>query len=347
MANIPHPAARLPIDATLDAVPDAIAMAAGARLDRPHPLAEELRDVALSQLAIACAIRARKPQPYELDQSIIARGLSTFEFGLRLGDAVRVPIERRFIAQAAHRSFCQEIIVRDFKPVQPAVVDVDLVLPEVGELSEIANAPVFIAPSQQARLRTYAVRLPITREAVVNDDISIIATMLAVYGLAAARTESRLVYGVLETNATLPDGGPLFHADYGNVTAEALSDASLGVAMGLLRRQESAATEVDLAAAHLVVGASLEYSARKLVYDAGLDLSVTASADLPDGRWLLLADPAVAPVVGFLRLRGSRSPVMVEPVPRDDVGFDGAYLKARVDLGAAILGRVGVVRGGA
>jgi hypothetical protein len=70
---------------------------------------------------------------------------------------------------------------------------------------------------------------------------------------------------------------------------------------------------------------------------------------LASGRWYALADPRLAPVVAFLHLRGSAPdapPVRVEPA-KTAINVDGVAIRASADLGVAIVGRVGAVRGGA
>ena len=116
--------------------------------------------------------------------------------------------------------------------------------------------------------------------------------------------------------------------------------------MSCLRKQKTVAGQLaDLAARHLVVDPGAELTARQLVREAGLDITVTTLAHLPAGRWYLLAAPETHPVVGTLRLWDSKKPIRLEwgHPPKN---FDGAILSATADLGAVLLRRTGIVRGG-
>ena len=104
----------------------------------------------------------------------------------------------------------------------------------------------------------------------------------------------------------------------------------------------------DVAARHLVVEPALELLARKLVHEAGMgeQIAVHVLASLPTGRWYLLGDPALQPAVGVLRLGGARVPALIEQT-KTPMDVDAVSLRVRADAGAAMLGRVGIVRGGA
>ncbi|HRP23621.1 MAG TPA: hypothetical protein PLF79_08685 [Thauera sp.] len=342
-AAAPH--AHHPAD-LLAAGADALAAAFGIETRTPHPLAADLDTAPLSRLAYAAGLAIRPQQSYENDRAVMARGMQSADYAGLLAAASMTLVNRRFDAAAEHLAFCAVIECRDFKPLETAATGVDLELPEVRELGEPISGYVAFGAGNTAQLKTYSRILRIARNLIINDQAGMIADTVAQLGAAAARTEARELYAVLESNPTMDDGELVFHADHGNIVASALDVTSLGTAMAALRTMTlTGGNAADLPAAHLVVAADLELAARKLVHEAGLQITVTASSRLPSGRWYLLPSPEVAPAVGVLRLRARTTrPAMVEAWRGE--AFDGVLLKPRVDTGAVLVART-LIRGGA
>nr|MBL8454785.1 hypothetical protein [Zoogloeaceae bacterium] len=329
----------------LAAAPDALAAAFGVPVNAPHPLAAEMTLNSLSSLAHAAGRVVCPQRASESDLAVQGRGIHSADFSSVLASATQHLARRRFDLAAGHRAFCAEIECRDFRPVPTAVPDVDTELPAVGESAEFARGPVLIENGMTGQLSRYGMLLPVSRQVILNDTIGILAAAVEALGSSAARTEAGLVYGVLEANPVLDDHGPTFHADFGNVIASALDKSALGAAMAALRTQETIGGNIaDSAARHLVVAAGLELPALELVHTFGLDLTVTATTRLPQGRWYLSAAPELAPTVATLKLRGAASPILIEQA--QSPSFDGAAIKVSAVLGAVVISRVGIVRGG-
>ncbi len=335
----------------LAAAPDHIVIAAGARLERPHPLAEALT---LRRIAEACALASRPARPFETDVAVMSRGIHTIEFSKALADGARKLTLLAYESQAAeHLAFTTVLEVQDFKPiVVPAVDACGVELELLGQNAEIARGTAeFIQAaghSGTVQLHTFARMVGLTRDAVINDQLGAFAAFVGGLGGSAARLEAQLVAQALEANPVMDDGAVAFAADHDNIEAEALSAASLGRAMALLRNQKTAAGQLaGLRARHLVTSPSDEFTARVLLKDAGLDATVAVSvlANLPAGRWYLMADKQAAPVVATLQLAGASRKVFVEQQTAPPQA-DGAFVKVRCDTGAVLLRRTGIVRGG-
>ncbi|PTT87593.1 peptidase S14, partial [Pseudomonas sp. HMWF031] len=71
-------------------------------------------------------------------------------------------------------------------------------------------------------LATYGGLFSITRQAIINDDLSAFSTLPAHLGRSASRTIGDLVYSVLTTNAKFVDGNPLFSEAHGNIDESAV-----------------------------------------------------------------------------------------------------------------------------
>lgn len=338
---------QFPPGAVLAAAPDAIQLAAGIDVAHPHPLADGLT---LLQIAYAAGARIREPRPGEADMQVSARGMSSLEFGGVLTTAFQKPTVAAYDAQAAdHLAFGSIIEVPNFQAAEVGSHDTDIDLKQVDELAEIESGGLatLTAGASPVKLTQYARRLLVSREAIINDQARVLAQIAAGAGASAGRLESRLVARALETQPALDDGLPVFGADHGNIVEQALTAEALGAAMAALRTQPTSnGQRSNLRARHIVTSPELEFLARKLARDAGLELSVSVLADLPAQRWYVLADKVAAPVVGLLRLAGAKNPVRVE-ARKTPIEMDGNLIQVAAEFGVAVLRRVGIVRGGA
>lgn len=345
----------------ISAAPDAIAAAFGMPNRAPHPQASTLRDAPLSKLAYAVGMAARAPAPYEKELAVMGRGMSTPDFSRLLAGGANALAVRTFNAAGVHRVFCGEMEAKDFRPVSIGTVDSNLFIPvaplasdvtwnthlhQYVNIDEIKEGVVNTSVAGTAQLNTHACILNFSRQLVKNDDVGIVKNVVQKMGAAAANLEAAHVYYAMEQNPTMDDGAPVFHADFGNIVAEAFSESSLGMAMKALRWQMLASgNRADLKSAHLVVSSDLELAACKLNHQCGLGLTITATYRIPAGRWFLLADPEVYPSVSILKLHGTTNSTRIEE--HNHFGkFDGVSLRIVIDFGAVMHDRVGIVRGG-
>ena len=327
----------------LAAAPDFFALQMGAApTSTTHPLAESL---SARKIAHAIGAKLRKPTNTEGDMAVMARGLRSADFARLLADGAKNVAVAAFDAAAQeHLQFAAVTPVEGFKAETLPAIDGDLDMQPMSEFAEIAQGAAFVAAGGAAvQLTTFGRIVWASRHLVVNDQLGALKTVFAAVGAHAAQKEAAIVAATLGGNPTMDDGAAMFGD--ANTTKTALDGAALGVAMGLLRNQTSAAgNPLNLRAAHLVVAPELEYAARKAVLDAGLSLKVAALAGLPAARWFLLPDPAFHPVLTVLRLFGSPSPLRLEHKVSFDT--DSTGIRVTADLGAAFLRRTGIVRGG-
>lgn len=328
----------------LAAAPDFFALQMGAApTSATHPLAESL---SARKIAHAIGAKLRKPTDTEGDMAVMARGLRSADFARLLANGARNVTVAAFDAAAQeHLQFTAVTPVEGFKAETLPAIDGDLDMQPMSEFAEIAQGAAFVAAGGAAvQLTTFGRIVWASRHLVVNDQLGALKTVFAAVGAHAAQKEAAIVAATLGGNPTMDDGAAMFGD--ANTTKTALDGAALGVAMGLLRNQTSAAgNALNLRAAHLVVSPELEYAARKAVLDAGLGLKVAALAGLPAARWFVLPDPAFHPVVCVLRLEGTPTPLRLEHKVSFDT--DGAGIRVTADMGAAFLRRTGIVRGGA
>ena len=328
----------------LAAAPDAIALQMGAApTNTTHPLAESL---SARQIAYAIGAKLRKPSDTEAELSVVARGLRSPDFARLLAVGAKSVTVAAFDAAAQeHLQFAAIATVEGFKAETLPAIDGDLDMQPLNEFAEIAHGGAFTAAGGAAvQMSTFGRIIHIGRHLVINDQLGALKTVFAAVGAHAAQKEAAIVASTLNGNPTMDDDGAMFSD--ANTAKTTLDGAALGVAMGMLRNQKSAAgNALNLRAAHLIVAPELEYAARKAVLDAGLALKVAALAGLPAARWFVLPDPEFHPVLTVLRLAASPAPLRLEHKAAFD--FDGTGIRVTADLGAAFLRRTGIVRGGA
>lgn len=335
----------------LAAAEDHIAQQLGAHVAHPHPLAQEMT---LRDLAVACG-RTARPFDRSGDERILAAaGMGTSDFSKALAAGAQALVSAHFGQQSQHRRFCFPLEVRDFRPAIVPAVDAEVQLLPVGEHGEITRGFVRTAAgSTQAQLVRYGRIVEFSRQLIMNDEWDLITVQLATVGPNAARTESALVAAALEGNPVLDDGAPVFHEDYNNAMPEGTTSApdasALGVAMQALRTQQLAGGgAAGLELTHLAVEPALEMTAIAALHACGLDerISVTVMTALPAGRWFAFSDPSLAPTIAVLSLPGDKqkTPARVEQTKRPPT-HDGAAVKVSAELGAAMIGRVGIYRG--
>ena len=323
-----------------------------------HPLAESL---SARKIAYTIGAKLRKPSDTEGEMAVIARGLRSADFARLLANGAKNVTVAAFDAAAQeHLQFTAATAVEGFKEETLPSIDGDLDMQPLNEFAEIAHGAAFVAAGgASVQLTTFGRIVWASRHLIINDQLGALKTVFAAVGAHAAQKEAAIVAATLGSNPIMDDGAAMFNdanttktaldgaAMFGdaNTTKTALDGAALGVAMGLLRNQTSAAgNPLNLRAAHLVVAPELEYAARKAVLDAGLSLKVAALAGLPAARWFVLPDPAFHPVLTVLRLAGTPTPLRLEHKVYFDT--DGTGIRVTADMGAAFLRRIGIVRGG-
>lgn len=330
------------------AAPDAIALSAGGKVARPHPLASEL---SLRAIADACAVASNPGRALPDSVSTMALGMTTSDFANVIFNGLETVTVAAYHDQAAHLAFAVPQEVKNFNPVSILAVDMDVdLLPLVDIGMELEQFYAVLAGgASQVKLSRFGRVFTLTREAVVNNQMIEFGQLFVASGASTGRLESRLVAAAMESNPTLDDGQVVFGSEFLNVldgSDGVFSDVALGKAMALLRKQPTASgNRADLPARHLVVEPDLELSALAVLRDIDVDIKVSVLAGLPTGRWYLLADPKLAPTVGVLRLFGAKEPIRIGK-PSRPIQKDGVHTGIVADLGACLLRRIGIVRGG-
>lgn len=204
----------------------------------------------------------------------------------------------------------------------------------------------------------------VSRQAVINDDLSAFDRLPTAFAAASARLENRLVYAQLTSNPTLSDSVALFHATHANLgTAGAISATTLTEARKLMRLQKGKQSEeLNITPSFLIVPAALEqlayqYTSSQYVPAKSSDVNefraggrtaiepiVEAILDASSATaWYLAADSAQSGVdtVEYCYLDGAEG-IYVES--KIDFDTDGIAIKGRLDFAAKAIDYRGLVK---
>lgn len=204
--------------------------------------------------------------------------------------------------------------------------------------------------------------LNVSREMLINDDMSVFTDVATYLGQAAARAPDKDLIALFGSNGpTMSDTNPLFHADHGNIAgtpaAPTIDAFEAGRVQMASQMDPSGNDYLDLRPAiwlgPMSVGGqarstnAAEYNdesqrnQRRPNISRGLVRDIVDTRRLSGTAWYLLADPAVAPVfeVGFL------DGVQVPQLEMEEAfRSDGISWRIRYEYGVAAIDWRGIVR---
>lgn len=257
-------------------------------------------------------------------------------------------------AEETYQLWTSKGVLTDFKATKRVGLGLLDALPEVVEGANYTYGTVGDR-GEPIQLATYGRLLKVTRQTIINDDLSVLSTLPMKMGRAARRTIGNLCYAVLTGNPTMSDGKALFHADHNNLagTGAAPSVATLGAARAAMKTQTQAAggAALNISPRYFIVPAALETTANQLMASLVDPTATKGHATNPvagmaeviaDGRldaasataWYLAANPAAFDTVEVAYLDGIETPYIEE---KTSWSSDGAELKVRIDAGVAPL----------
>lgn len=263
--------------------------------------------------------------------------------------------------EAAPRTFqawARQAAAPDFKSMSRTNLSDAPALESVNENGEFKRGAITDG-KETYQLATVGKIIGLTRQAIINDDLSAFTRVPAMFAMAAANYESDIVYGIITANAALADGVALFHATHNNLTGTgtAISVTSLGVARAMMRKQTTPKGAVmNLRPRFMIVPAALEtiaaqYVSQQYVAAKSSDynpfagqLEVISEARLDANSataWYLAADNAAIDTVEYCYLEGQNG-VYIET--RQGFEVDGMEIKARLDFAAKAIDYRGIYK---
>jgi hypothetical protein len=284
-------------------------------------------------------------------QALGMRGgaLTTSDFANALGNAANRRVRRAFeAAPQTFRPFVSTDALPDFRPA--AIIGMGdapalLLVKENGEIKHGALTDT----GDTYKLATYARIIPISRQAIVNDDKGLFGRIPTQFANKAADLESDLVYSQLTGNPTVYDGNPLFDTTiHKNLAASgtAITIAAVGAGRTAMSQQKSAeGGNLTVRPAFLIVGPLQETAAEQFLtavtaqQTANVNpfpgkLQLIIDARITDYSWYLAADPNAFDTIVLAHLEGQE-----ELFTDTHLSFevDGIKFKARLDVTSKVL----------
>lgn len=309
--------------------------------------------------AAALQMNGHDRHQYRSNDEMIRAAFSTSSLPTILSDSVGRTLISAYEETASDWGiFCYKGAAPDFRTqtgIRPAAITG---LEQLGEGGKIKHGVIKEESTYEWHIDTFARMLSVTRKTVINDDLQFVSQLSPMLGQAAGRSLLDLIWSTILGGQT----ANFFSTGNANLatTSSALDVTTLGAAVAAMRSQrDSQGFDLNIAPIALVVGPSLELTARNLL-NSGELLGLTAS-NTPSGnpvkgivpnliveprlanstrfsgtstsQWYLFGGPNTRPVtVGFL---DNKTTPTVEVA---DADFDtlGVQMRTFFDFGCAL-----------
>lgn len=240
----------------------------------------------------------------------------------------------------------------DFKAMKRVDLGLFPALDKVAEGAEFKYAKLSDRGVSIA-IDTYGKLVAITRQAIINDDLSMLDKVPMKMGRAAKRTIGNLVYGLLNANAALADSVALFHATHANLAGSgaAPSEATFQAGYTAMQKQKDAdahATALNISP-KFFLSSAYQFTAKQLLESSGsltdaksagvvntVQGLVTPITDqrISGNAWYFAADPSQYDTIEVTYLDGVEEPTLES---KEGWTIDGTELKVRLDAAATVL----------
>lgn len=341
-----------------EAAVDGIIMRAGMRVEKPAEGANQLRSVSMVDIARGMLEKKGISTTFMGKTDILERALSTSDFPNILANVANKSVIIGYKAAAqTWRAWAKMGMLPDFKQAKRVSLDDIPSMVENPAGQEIEQA-VFGDNGEAITLKTYARKLTITRQALINDDTGIFNSLFRLFGYNAANLIESSAYGVLTGNANMADGGALFNTTAVTTTGGHANRASSGAVIS--------STTVD--AAQIAMGAQVAPNgmvlslmpqflicgfankmAAEILCNSTTDTTLTGNADfnpfrgltpivsghVPGKKWFASANPNQIDTVEVAFLDGRDTPTVYQVENSGDIL--GRTYVGYIDLAAKAL----------
>jgi hypothetical protein len=290
--------------------------------------------------------------------------MSTSDFPGILEDVANRSLRAGYEMVPAHwRLIAARRSASDFKAVRELTLDSSSRLELVPEAGEFKRGKL-VEGKETWKLSTYGKIISITRQAIINDDLSAFTRTPQLMGQEVATLEADTVYGIITANGNLADGNALFSTAHSNLvdSGSTISVDALGSTRVLMSKQTSPGGKpLNLVPQFLLVPAALAQVAQQYTsanYQAVdpakinplagrltpiVEPRLDAVATVGGKVWYMFADPNTpnGTVLIYAYLDGQDAPYVDS---QNGFAVDGVEFKIRHDFGAAAIDYRGAVQ---
>ena len=317
-----------------------------------------LLELGAEMYGIRNAHRIHRVQLYDMVQQRSMMGSS--DFPLLLSNALNKFLLPQYqYQQPTYRLFSAQKTFNDFKAHSFLRVGDFPVLEQLTEAGEFRNGSISENREQVVAL-TYGKIVSLSRQAMINDDLSALSDTAAMAGRRVADFENSVAWGIKLANSkagpTMSDTGGLFnatavttaggHANQAG-TAAAVNLTSLAAARLAMRQQKSLdGLPLNINPSMIVAGPAKQTEIEQLLsvnllatqisnvnpFNGGglTRLAPVIDAYITDNAWYLYSDPVAAPTFVYGYVGGYAGPRFALDQP---FRVDGLQLKVSEDFG--------------
>ncbi len=330
------------------AAEDALSIRAGITVNTPSPGATDLTGHSLREIARLALRAANQPTGGNV-MEMVGRALTTSDFPNLLANVANKSLSAGYeTAPETWEKWCGTGSVSDFKTNSLMSVS------EAEDLTQITDSQPYeygkrSDAKEQYAIATYGKMFAITRQTIINDDLSALSDIPRAHGEAAARKIGDVAYAVLTANSAMRDGIALFHASHGNLgTAGVFGTTTLAEAVKLMALQKdiggkrrlnlspkyviappSIALAVETFLKSTVIGTQAQPNQTNIYANLVEMVFEPRLYDDSQTAWYLAGPKGKTVTVFFLN--GQQTPYMET---RQGWNVDGVEYKVRIDCGA-------------
>lgn len=326
-----------------EAAVDSIVMRAGMNIAKPAEGAQQMRGMSLLDVARAACESKGISTRFMGKLEILERALSTSDFPNILANVANKSVAIGFgAARQTWRLWAKAGNLPDFKASKRVRLS-DAPEMTLNMPGEEIDQGIISDNGEEMTLKTYARKLVITRQALINDDAMLFNNLFRAFGNRAGNQLEAAAYGVLVGNAAMSDSGTLFNTTAVTTTGGHANQASSGalissstvntgmIAMG--KQVGEQGTILSLQPRYLICGFENKIPAEILTnstqqtdatYNVDFNpfrgqLVAVVSGHITTKKWFMAADPNEIDTVELAFLDGRDAPTLYQAENQGDI----------------------------
>jgi hypothetical protein len=261
------------------------------------------------------------------------------------------------------RPLVREVSVPDFKTVSRVQMGEAPAFEKVNEHGEFERGTIGEGREQYS-IATYGKVVAITRQVIINDDLSAFTRVPQAFGFQAANLESDLVWAQIISNPTMGDGVALFNAAHNNVLTPGgitADTVALGFEAMRLQKGVDGKTLLNVMPSFIIAPVAAQMKVSQFLtlvtanqtsqtvpdyirtvtpiieprLDGGFTNPATGAAVAGNRfNWFMAAAPGMIDTIELAYLEGQQG---VYTETRTGFDVDGVEVKVRLDAGAKVI----------
>ena len=346
------------MDKFREAASDALMMKGGINLEKPADGARDLRSASIIDIARECLmIEGKTAEARIMDKADLVRAAFTAssQFSGILDNTVNKTMQRAYTeASVTYPLWTSKGSLSDFKATNRYQISESGDLLKINENGEFVDDKMTDSGVSNA-LITYGRKFSMSRQAIINDDLSYLTKIPAAYARAAKRGINKAVYAILNGNPVIYDGDNLFSAGHANAILSGGATPTVEeldlLQQKMMKQKNLRGLEMlNIRPKFLIVPVELDVKTRQLISSTNDPatttgvlvpnpfngrLEVISDAELTGAKkWFTAADPSNIDTIEVAYLNGNDMPTLESKVGWDTLGMEWRIF---IDYGVTVI----------